>query len=151
MALNFSTGFKNELLATNSVKTIFDDGYIAYYSGTVPDDADAALGGATELVEFSDDGAAAGEGNGLDLDTAAVGGALAKAPAQTWKGTAGASSAVVFFRWYQLGDDGLLSTTQPRIQGLVGGGGSDLFVTSTTITSAVEYTIDMFSLSIPNL
>lgn len=151
MALIFSTGFKNEVLDTGSVKTTFDDGYIDVYAGTVPADADAALGGATLLVTYSDNGAAEGAGNGLDLDTAAAGGAIGKAPAQVWKGNAAATGTASFFRYRQTGDGGLLSTTDVRIQGTVGGGGADLFVTSTSFSSGVDYTLDAFSLSIPNL
>ena len=151
MALQYSTGFKDDLLDTDSLKTIFDDGYIAIYSCTVPAGPDESLGAAVELGEYSDNGAAAGAGNGLDLDTAAAGGAIAKAPAQVWKGTAGNTGVATFFRYYQLGDGGALSTIEARIQGIVGGGGADLFVTSTTFTSAVDYTLDMFSISIPDL
>jgi hypothetical protein len=151
MALQFSTGFKDDLLDTGSLKTIFDDGYIAIYSGTVPASPDDALAAAVELVEYSDNGAASGAGNGLDLEAAAAGGALAKASAQVWKGNAGNTGVATFFRYYQLGDTGLLDTTEARIQGTVGGGGADLFVTSTTFTSGVDYTLDMFSISVPDL
>ena len=151
MALNFSTGFKDGLLDTGSLKSMFDDGYIDVYSGTVPADADAAIGGATLLVTYSDNGAAEGAGNGIDLDSAASGGAISKAPAQVWKGTAGNTGTASFFRFRQLSDTGASSTTEIRIQGTVGGGGADLFVTSTTFTSAVAYTLDAFSISIPDL
>jgi hypothetical protein len=151
MALEFSTGFKDGLLDTDSLKALFDDGYIKIYAGTMPASADAALGGATELVVYSDNGAAEGAGNGLDLEAAAVDGAIYKATAQTWKGTAGATDTATFFRYEQLSDGGGLSTTELRIQGTVGGAGADLFVASTTFTNAVEYTLDLFSISIPNL
>lgn len=151
MAFQYSTGFKNELLDTGSLKSIFDDGFIAVYAGTVPANADAALGGATLLNIYSDNAQTPGVGTGLDLEATAVGGVISKASAQVWKGTASATNTATFFRFYQLGDTGALSTTEPRIQGTVGGGGADLFVTSTTYTSAVEYTLDAFSLSIPDL
>jgi len=151
MALKFSTGFKDAVLYTGSVKGTFDDGYITIYSGAIPADADASIGAAVALVTYSDNGAALGAGNGLDLEAAAVAGAISKASAQIWKGTAGASGTGAFFRYEQLVDSGSASTTEIRIQGTVGGGGADLFVTSTTFTSAVEYTLDMFSLTIPNL
>ena len=151
MAFNYSTGFKDDLLDTGSLKSIFDDGFIAIYDGTVPADADQSLGGATLLCIYSDAGQAPAGGTGLDLEAAAVGGAIDKLSSQVWKGTAGATGSASFFRFYQLGDSGLLDTTEPRIQGTVGGGGSDLFVTSTTFTDTVEYTLDAFSLSIPNL
>lgn len=151
MALSWSTGMKNALLDTGSLKSIFDDGYIRIYSGTVPADADAALGGATELVTYSDNGASEGAGNGLDLAASAAGGAISKAAAQVWKGTAGATGTASFFRYEQTGDGGGASTTAIRIQGTVGGAGADLFVASTTFTSSVEYTLDIFSIAVPDL
>lgn len=147
MALKFSTGLRNAILDTNDLKSLLDDGYINVYSGTVPADADAALGGATLLNTYSDDDQ--GSPNGLDFDASASGGALGKAPAQVWSGTAVASGTASFFRFVKSGDTGNLSTTEYRIQGVVGGAGADLFVQSTTFTSSVLYTLDYFSISIP--
>jgi len=151
MAIKFSTGLKNAVLDTNSLKTSLDDGYIKVYSGTIPADADAALGAAVLLNTYSDNGAAAGAGNGLDLDTSAASGAISKAPAQVWKGTAVATATASFWRYVQLADDGSASATQQRIQGTIGGAGADLFVASTTFTTSTEYTIDYFSVAVPNL
>lgn len=149
MALQFSTGFKDAVLDTGSFKATFDDGYIRIYDGTPPADADAALAGNTVLVTYSDNGAAIGAGNGLDLEAAAVAGAISKAAAQTWKGTAAATGTATFFRYIQSADTGASSTSEIRIQGTVGGAGADLFVSSTTFTSTVEYTLDLFSISVP--
>jgi hypothetical protein len=146
MALKFSTGFRDALLDTNDLKTLFDGGFIKVYSGTVPANADAATTGATELVEYTEDDDGS---TGLNLDSAASGGAIAKDPAQTWSGTAGASGTATFWRYEQSGDTGNASTTELRIQGTIGGAGADLFVSSTTFSSATLYTIDFFSLSIP--
>ena len=89
MAISFSTALKNDLLDTGSLKSLFDDGYINVYSGTVPADADAAIGAATLLVTYSDNDQGVGAGQGLDLDTAAADGAISKAPAQVWSGPTG--------------------------------------------------------------
>ena len=151
MAVRFSTGLKNSLLDTSDLKTLLDDGTIRVYSGTVPDDADAALGGATLLCEYTDAGAVLAGGTGLDFDTAAASGALAKAPAQSWEGEAVASGSATFFRFVQQADDGTLSTTQVRIQGTVGGIGADLFVASTTFVNSTTYYIDYFAISVPDL
>lgn len=149
MALSFSTGLKNDLLDTGSLKTLFDDGYIRIYSGTVPANADAALGGAVLLNTYSDADQGVGAGQGLDLDAAAAGGAISKAPAQVWSGTAVATGTGAFWRYVRSGDSGNSSTTELRMQGTVGGAGADLFVQSTTFTSAVLYTLDYFSIAIP--
>lgn len=147
MAFQYSTGLRNDILDTGSLKALLADGYIKLYSGTVPANADAALGSAVLLNTYSDDDQ--GDPNGLDLDTAAAGGAIGKLAAQTWSGTAVASGTASFFRYVKTGDDGTLSTTQLRVQGTVGGAGADMFLQSTSIVEDVLYTIDYFSLSIP--
>ena len=149
MALSFSTGCKDGLLDEEDFKTMFTDGLIRVYSGTVPADADADLTGATLLVTYTDNDQAVGAGNGLDFGDAASG-AIAKDAAQTWSGTSVAGPATAtFWRLIQQADTGASSTTEKRIQGTVGGAGADLFVQSTTFQNATLYTIDYFSVSIP--
>jgi hypothetical protein len=155
MAIKYSTGLKNKLLGSasgsGSLKTLMDDGYINVYSGAVPADADADEGAAVLLVQYSDNGAAAGAGNGLDLETEAVGGAISKETTQVWKGTSVAGGVATFWRFVTLTDGGASSTTDKRMQGTVGGAGADLFVASTTFVTATDYTLDYFSVAIPNL
>lgn len=142
MALKVSTGFKNAVLDTESVKSAFDGGFIKAYAGTVPASADAALGGATLLCTYSD---SAGE-DGLDLAAAAVDGVISKDSSQTWSGVAAADGTASFFRYVQTGDDGTLSTTQQRLQGTIGLAGTDMIVPTLTYTSGTTYTLNYFSL-----
>ena len=144
MAFQFSTQFRNDLLDTNDLATLFS-GTIKVYAGTVPANADASIGSATLLCEYSlnDTGAA------LSLDTTAAGGAIGKAPAEVWSGSAVASGTATFFRYEESGDTQGAATDERRIQGTVGGAGADLFVTSTTFTDEQLYTMDYFSISIP--
>lgn len=151
MSLSYSTGFKNKLLDTESLKSIFDDGYIKIYAASAtPADADAALVGETLLCTYSDNNQGVGAGQGLDLEAAAISGAIAKAAGQTWSGTAGATGTALFWRYEQSTDTGGASTTEERIQGTIGGAGADLLVQSLTFTNTTLYTLDFFSLSIPN-
>jgi hypothetical protein len=151
MALSYSTGFKNAVLATGSVKATFDDGYIRVYAASaIPADADAALVGTTTLVTYSDNDQGIGAGQGLDLDTTAVNGAIAKAVGQTWSGTSVAAGTGLFWRYIRSTDTGGASTTEVRIQGTIGGAGADLLVQSTSFSNTTLYTLDFFSLSIPN-
>lgn len=151
MALSFSTGFKNAILDTGSLKSTFDDGYIKVYAASaIPADADAALVGTTLLVTYSDNDQGVGAGQGLDLEATAVDGAISKAAGQTWSGTAGATGTGLFWRYEQSTDTGGASTTEIRIQGTIGGAGADLLVQSTSFTNTTLYTLDFFSLSIPN-
>lgn len=143
MAFKYSTGFRNAVLDTSSVRAVFSEGTIKYYAGTVPDTADAALGGATELVEFTVDAGA----TGLTLAATASQGTLTKTVAEAWQGVAGATGTVTFFRFEKAGDLGDLSGTAQRIQGTVGGPGADLFVPDTAIVAASTYNIDYFALT----
>jgi len=151
MAIKFSTGLKNGVLSGDSLKALMDDGIINFYSGTVPADADAALGSAVLLNTYSEDGAAVTVGTGLDFDTAAVSGALSKDPAQAWEGDAVATGTATFYRFVQQGDSGASSPSEMRIQGTVGGAGADMFVASTSFVSGTTYTIDYYSVAVPNL
>lgn len=150
MAFQYSTGFRDDLLDTGSLKSIFDDGYIKVYAASaIPETADDALVGETLLVTYSDNDQGIGVGQGLDLEATASGGAIAKASGQTWSGTAVATGTGLFWRYEQSGDTGGASTTEKRIQGTIGGAGADIIVQSTTFTSSVLYTLDYFSISIP--
>lgn len=151
MAFKFSTGLKNQLLDSLPLLDLLADGIIRVYSGTVPADADAALGSAVLLVTYTDAGAALGAGNGLDMDSPAVSGALSKDPGQTWEGDAVATGTASFFRFVAQDDTGASSTSEVRIQGTVGGAGADMFVQSTSFVDTTTYTIDYFSVAIPNL
>lgn len=151
MALSFSLGLKNDLLDTDSLKALLDDGFIRVYSGAVPADADASAGAAVELVTYSDNDQGEGAGQGLDFEANAASGAIGKNTGQTWSGTSSAAGAATFFRYYKNGDDpdAAAGSTDIRIQGTVGGAGADLFVASTAFADSTLYTIDYFSISIP--
>jgi hypothetical protein len=142
----YSTGFKNAVLDTGSVKGVFDGGFINVYSAptAVPLTADAALpSDAVLLATYSDNGGS----SGLTLESAAVSGSIAKTSTQVWKATAIASGTAAFFRYWRTGDTGALSTTDKRIQGTVAVAGADMNLASTTLTLGNAYTLDFFALS----
>ena len=144
MAFKYSTGFRNAVCDTGSIKGTFDGGFIKVYAaGSVPADADAAHGG-TLLVTYSVNGDGV---TGLALEAAAIDGTITKNLAAAWQGTAVATGTALFFRYERSGDAGGASTTAVRIQGTVGGAGADLFMASTAITAATSYALDYFSLT----
>ncbi len=145
MAAKLSTGLRNAMLGTTSLKAALAPMVMKLYSGTVPADADAALGGATLLCTITDDAGA----NELEFDTAPSGGVLAKAPAQIWRGVNGASGLCSFYRLVTETDDGTSSTTQQRIQGLVAAAGADLNLSNPTLTAAASQTIDYYTVALP--
>jgi hypothetical protein len=134
-----------------SLKDIFHDGVLKIYSGTQPTDADTAVAGSL-LVTITESAGAFVAGafdNALEFGDSAAG-AIAKAAAETWQGVAAASGVAGWFRLCANPTDaGAASTTLPRIDGSIGTSGADLNLSSTTITSGQTYTIDTFSITLP--
>jgi hypothetical protein len=147
MAIQISTGLRNHVLVTGSLRSALAGGYIRIYSGTPPATADAALSGNTLLVQIGN-----GDSNtGLNLATSATNGVVQKAGAETWTGTNAATGTATFFRHVASTDTGALSTTEPRIQGSVGTIGTDMELNSTALTSGATQTLDFYQITLPTL
>lgn len=131
MSFKISTGLRNHLLVTGSVKAGLDGGVLNIYAGTEPSSADDALGAATLLCTISN----AGAGTGINFDATATAGVLVKSTSETWSGTIVASGTAAFYRFVSLTDDATSSTTFKRLQGTVGTLNADLLVSNTTFTS----------------
>lgn len=144
MTIKVSTGLANKLLDTGSLKATFAAGFLKIYSGSPPADADAAVTG-TLLSTIS----IGSGGTGVNFDTAAAAGVLAKAPAETWSGVNAATGTAGYFRHVAAGDTGASSTTQARIQGTVGTVGADLNLTSVSLVSGATQTIDYYTVALP--
>lgn len=144
MSLKLSTGLRNKLLDTGSLKSIFAAGFIKIYSGSAPADADAAVTG-TLLCTIS----ISGGGTGINFDTAAVGSVLSKLSSETWSGTNAATGTATYYRHVAAGDDGTSSTTQARIQGTVGVVGADMNLSSVSLVSGNPQTVDYYSVTLP--
>lgn len=144
MALILSTGMRNKLMDTGSLKSILAGGLIRIYSGVAPADADAAATG-TLLCTVS----LASAGTGINLDAAAVSGIISKAPAETWSGNNAATGVATYFRHVAAGDTAALSTTQARIQGTIATVGADLNLSSVSLVSGAPQTVDYYSVTIP--
>lgn len=142
----FSAGLRNKMLDANPFKTVMALGNIKIYAGAVPADADAAIGTATLLCTITVSSGA----TGLSMAAAAAGGVLSKAT-ETWSGVNAASGTAAFYRHVAVADDGLLSTTQARIQGLIATAGSDMNLSSVALTSGATQTIDSYSVALPTL
>jgi len=150
MALHASTGLRNKLLDTGSLKTTMALGFIHIYSGTAPTDADSAIGSVgtnTLLCTISVDGL----GTGLTMDTAAATGVLAKAPAEVWKGTNLASGTASFYRHVAANDTGTLSTTEARLQGDIAVVNAEMNFTNVVLTNGAAQLLDYYSVAFPTL
>lgn len=143
--MQVSSGLRNKMLDTGSLKSVMALGFIKLYGGAIPANADAAVTG-TLITTISVNST----GTGLSLAAAAAAGVLAKA-AEVWSGVNSSSSTATYFRHVAVGDDGTLSTTQARVQGTVGTAGADLNISSTSLTSGATQTIDFYNVALPTL
>ena len=144
MTIKISTGLRDDMLDTGSLKTIFNLGSIKIYSGAAPASANDAVSG-TLLCTITNNGG----GTGITFAASASSGAISKNGSETWKGTNAASGTAGYFRLVGASDDGTSSTTQPRIQGTIGTAGEDMNLSSVSLTSGAEQTIDYFSVALP--
>ncbi len=152
--LQLSTGLRNQMLDTAPLRTILNLGFISIYSnsGALPASADAALVGGTHvlLCRISNNNTT----TGLTLAAAAgVSGAgvITKNLSETWSKAAVASGDAAFWRFEAVGDTGVLSTTEARLQGLVGVAGFELDAPSITLVNTTVYTLNNWSFAIPTL
>lgn len=139
--MKLSTGLRNSMLSTGSLKAALAGGEIRIYSGAPPADADAAVTG-TLLCTVKNAGA------GINFDTAAAGGILAKAPGETWSGVNAASGTAGYFRHVLAADTGAVSTSAVRIQGTIATAGADLNISSTALTSGATQAIAGYSVTV---
>lgn len=150
MTVKLSTGFRNTLLNNQGFSEIFSAGVIAVYSGAQPASADDAPTG-TLLGYITKDGAAFVPGsptNGLNWG-AAAGGVIGK-NTDNWRLTGAAAGTAGWFRLMgNAADNGLASTTLPRIDGAVATSGGDINLTSLSIGIGSVTTIDTFTYAIP--
>lgn len=142
MALRMSTGLCNKLHDTNPTKTLFNLGFLKIYAGTAPASADAAVTG-TLLCTVSNNST----GTGLTFDPSASGGTLPKKTGETWSGINGAAGTATHFRLVAAGDTGVLSTTEARVQGTIGIGGTDMVVGNPALSNGATFTVNFATLS----
>ena len=141
----FSTGLRNKMLDANPFRTVMALGNVKIYAGAEPATADAAVTG-TLLTTIT----VASGATGLSFAAAAVNGVIAKA-VETWSGTNAASGTASFYRHVAVADDGLLSTTQARIQGNIAVAGADLNISNVNLVAAATQTIDSYNVALPTL
>ncbi len=142
MALKLSTGLRDQMLDTSPFRTIMDASRLKIYSGAAPASADDAEGALIVSV-----GSAHADTHCHFL-ASAVSGVLSK-DANVWSGVAVADATASYFRLVYNTDDGLLSTTQPRMQGTIGTSGADLNMSNVALASGATQTIDTFNLTMP--
>jgi hypothetical protein len=145
MALNLSTGLRDDILDTGGLNTLLAQGEIRIFSGSAPSLANDTETG-TLLVTIN---TVTGTGFDLSFKDTAASGVLSK-QTSTWDGVAVATGTAGYFRYCaSTSDAGGTSTTALRIQGAVATSGSELNMSSTSITSGATTTIDTFDITMP--
>lgn len=149
MATKTSTGLRNYILASGSVKDALDGMVFRFYSGTVPDTADAALGSAVQLSEIMADGT-----DGVTFDEASVNnGSISKLASETWITGLGGnddSGTATFWRLVVPADDGSASTTALRLQGGIAMTGSEINLTDTDLVASAPQSLNFFNVVLPS-
>ena len=149
MALMPSTGLRNKVLDTGSLKAALAGGFVHVYASAladIPATADAAIDPAkhTKLLTVYGDGVSAG----VNLGTA-DGGAIGKAAGETWAGTVLVDGNAAFFRFVGSADTGAASTTQPRFQGRSGTANAEMNLGAVAMVSGTTREIKFVSIGIP--
>lgn len=130
MAISLAAARKNEML--DAIADNCNSGKLRIYSGSVPANADAALGGATLLAELTMNATAFGAASGGTITANSI-------TADTSADNTGTAS---FFRVLQ--SDG----TTVVYQGTVSTSGADLNLNSTTINAGVQVQVTSLTLSL---
>jgi hypothetical protein len=149
MPLLASTGLRNKILETGSLKSILANGFIHVYYSTlanIPLSADDPIETAKHqklLTVYGD-----GISSGLNLGTAANG-AINKSPGETWAGPVLNTGNAVFFRFVGSADTGFASTTEARLQGRVGVSGAELNISSLALVAGNTQAVNFASISLP--
>lgn len=148
MALQTSTGLRDHLLDTGSIRNALDLGFLLIYAGTPPATADTAIDGGqhTLLCKITVD---AVTDAGISFDTTSTSGSIPKAPGEVWRGINIDSGVATFYRHVGSADTGVLSTTEPRLQGSISTAGAEMNLSNTTLTISSEQKIDYYLVNLP--
>ena len=144
MTFKTSTGLRNHMLASGSLRAALTNGKIRILSGPAPASADAAETG-TLLCVIDKDGA----GAGFTLDSVASDGVISKVPGDVLRGTNLATGVAGYYRHVGSADTGAASLTEPRIQGRIGTSGAEANFSSVNLVSGATQTADTYSVNLP--
>ena len=146
MAIKLSTGLRNHLAVTGSVRSAVQGMVLVIYAGTEPSTADSAIPADGVVLTTISTG---GTGAGLNFESTATQGVLVKEPADTWQGTNAANGTATYYRLQTGADDGSLSDTSLRVQGKVGTINADLFLSSVALVQSAVQRIGSYTLTMP--
>jgi hypothetical protein len=131
MASSFTTAQRNTAL--DAIRAAYNAGKLRVFAGAVPANADAALGGATQLAELTLNATAF---------PAASGGVLT-ANAITRDNSADATGTASFFRLLDSAGTTVLA------QGAVGTSGAEMIVPTTSVVAGQPFECSSLTITIP--
>ncbi len=144
MQISISTGAANAMVGTSGLKGALESGSmeLCIYAGTMPADANDAIGSATLLVTIK---------NGASPLTWSTpsGGVISKPSGETWSGVAVADGVATFGRFTHAADTGASSTTEVRVQGDVSSVGAFINLDNTAIVNGTVQTVNSAQLIQP--
>lgn len=144
MTTKISTGLRNHLAATGSLRAAFTGNCrISIYAGTEAANADADASGATLLCVITGPADV-----GLDFEAAAVNGNLLKLAAQVWSGDPLANGTATWYRLEVLGDTRTSSTSALRVQDDIGQVIGGLVFTNPVVTIGTPKALENYALSV---
>lgn len=143
--IKLSTGLRVALAVGDDLKATLDGGLVRIYSGSVPANADAALGSAVLMCEIS----VGGDGTPVTWEATAPLGVLRKTVSENWTGNNVADGNPTFFRYVLDGDAGDASATAVRFQGSAGALGSDMYIAELPLVTGQPQSFSLFQLAIP--
>ena len=149
MTIRLSTGARNAMMGdgTNEgLAAALAAGFMNIYTGTQPALADTgATGTLLGTVTKNNDGS-----TGITMGPAAAGVLSIHSGNTPWQfGGLAVGTAGWFRYWPASGNPASTSSTEPRVDGLIGTAGADLNMTNTTIAISAVTTIDSFTLTLP--
>lgn len=144
MQISISTGAANAMVGTSGLKGALESGSmeLRIYAGTMPTDANDAIGSATLLVTIK---------NGASPLTWSTpsGGVISKPSGETWSGVAVADGVATFGRFVHAADTGASSTSDIRVQGDVDSVGAFINLDNTAIVNGTVQTVNSAQLIQP--
>lgn len=144
MAYKTSTGLRNYMLVTGSLKAALAGGFLKLYAGIEPATADdASTGTLLCTIGLNNTGA------GVTLDTAVADGVVGKVVADVWSGACVASGTAGYYRHVGSADTGAASTTEPRIQGRIATTGAEMNLSSVALVNAAIQAVDYYTINLP--
>lgn len=146
MTTKASTGLRNHILGTGSLKAALAGGFLELFSGVEPASADAEAPAGARLLRVYSDGSAAG----LNLAAAAADGFIEKASTESWSGTVIETGAATWFRFVGPADTGAASTTEKRLQGAVARAGGDLNISDVNLVAGAPQAVNFFTIALPS-